>query len=155
GLARSELARAETLLESQAISQAEDDTRRSAVTSAEAAVDAANAGIRARELDVEFTRVTAPISGRVSDRRVDPGNLVAGGSSAADVLTTIISCCPIYFTFDGSEAVVLTYHRDARHGGAAPIRVRLQDDSGYSHTGTLVFTYNAIDTASGVIRLRA
>jgi RND family efflux transporter MFP subunit len=155
GLARSELTRAETLLESQAISQAEADTRRSAVTSAEAAVAAANAGIRARELDVEFTRVTAPISGRVSDRRVDPGNLVAGGSSAADVLTTIVSSSPIYFTFDGSEAVALKYQREARQGGAAPIQVRLQDESGYSRTGTLDFTDNAIDTASGVIRLRA
>lgn len=153
-LARTEFTRAETLLASQAVSQAEFDTRRGAVQQAEAAVAAANAGVRARQLDLEFTRVTAPISGRVSDRRVDPGNLVAGGSSAADVLTTVVSSAPIYFTFDGSEAVLLKYQRQAREG-AAPIQVRLQDETGYSRSGTLDFTDNAVDSASGVIRLRA
>ena len=153
-LARAELARAETLLASQAVSQAEVDTRRGALQTAEAAVAAANAAIRARQLDVEFTRVTAPISGRISDRRVDPGNLVAGGSSAADVLTTIVSSAPIYFVFDGSEATLLKYQRQARRG-AAPIQVRLQDESDFRHAGTLDFTDNALDTASGVIRLRA
>src|SRR5690606_23607151 len=122
-LARTELTRAEGLLASQAVSQAEVDAKRGAVQTAEAAVAAA---IRARQLDVEFTRVTAPISGRVSDRRVDPGNLIGGGSSAGDVLTTIVSSSPIYFVFDGSEALALKYQRDARNG-AAPIRIRLQD----------------------------
>jgi RND family efflux transporter MFP subunit len=153
-LARSELTRSETLLASQAVSQAEVDTRRGALQQGEAAVAAANAAIRARQLDLEFTRVTAPISGRVSDRRVDPGNLVAGGSSQADVLTTVVSSAPIHFVFDGSEAVLLKYQRQARNG-AAPIQVRLQDESTYDRTGTLDFTDNAVDTASGVIRLRA
>lgn len=153
-LARSELTRSETLLESQAVSQAEVDTRRGALQTAEAAIAAANATVRARQLDLEFTRVTAPISGRVSDRRVDAGNLVAGGSSAADVLTTVVSSAPIHFVFDGSEAVLLKYQRQARRG-AAPIQVRLQDESDFTRSGTLDFTDNAVDTASGVIRLRA
>jgi RND family efflux transporter MFP subunit len=153
-LARSELTRAETLLESQAVSQAEVDTRRGALQTAEAAIAAANANVRARQLDLDFTRVTAPISGRVSDRRVDPGNLVAGGSSAADVLTTVVSSAPIHFVFDGSEAVLLKYQRQARNG-AAPIQVRLQDEASFTRSGTLDFTDNAVDTASGVIRLRA
>ncbi len=153
-LARTELTRAEGLLASQAVSQAEVDAKRGAVQTAEAAVAAANAAIRARQLDVEFTRVTAPISGRVSDRRVDPGNLIGGGSSAGDVLTTIVSSSPIYFVFDGSEALALKYQRDARNG-AAPIRIRLQDESSYDRTGTLDFTDNAIDASSGTIRLRA
>ena len=153
-LARSELTRSETLLESQAVSQAEVDSRRGALQTAEAAVAAANANIRARQLDLEFTRVTAPISGRVSDRRVDAGNLVAGGSSAADVLTTVVSSAPIHFVFDGSEAVLLKYQRQVRQG-AAPIQVRLQDEADFTRAGTLDFTDNAVDTASGVIRLRA
>jgi len=153
-LARSELERAETLLESQAVSQAEVDTRRGALQTAQAAIAAANANVRARQLDLEFTRVTAPISGRVSDRRVDAGNLVAGGSSAADVLTTVVSSAPIHFVFDGSEAVLLKYQRQARRG-AAPIQVRLQDESDFSRSGTLDFTDNAVDTSSGVVRLRA
>lgn len=154
-LARSEFARAEGLLASQAVSQAEVDSKRGAVAQAQAAVSAANAAIRARQLDVEFTRVTAPIAGRVSDRRVDPGNLVGGGSSAGDVLTTIVSSSPIYFVFDGSEALALKYQREARTGGPAPIRIRLQDETSYDRVGTLNFTDNAIDTASGTIRLRA
>ena len=153
-LARTELTRAEGLLASQAVSQAEVDAKRGAVQTAEAAVAAANAAIRARQLDVEFTRVTAPISGRVSDRRVDPGNLIGGGSSAGDVLTTIVASSPVYFVFDGSEALALKYQRDARNG-AAPIRIRLQDETRYDRTGTLDFTDNAIDASSGTIRLRA
>lgn len=154
-LARTEFARAEGLLASQAVSQAEVDSKRGAVAQAQAAVSAANAAIRARQLDVEFTRVVAPIAGRVSDRRVDPGNLVGGGSSAGDVLTTIVSASPIYFVFDGSEALALKYQREARTGGPAPIRIRLQDETSYDRVGTLDFTDNAIDTASGTIRLRA
>lgn len=154
-LARTEFARAEGLLASQAVSQAEVDAKRGAVAQAQAAVSAANAAIRARQLDVEFTRVVAPIAGRVSDRRVDPGNLIGGGSSAGDVLTTIVSSSPIYFVFDGSEALALKYQRDARTGGAAPIRIRLQDETSYDRVGTLDFTDNAIDPASGTIRLRA
>lgn len=154
-LARTEFARAEGLLASQAVSQAEVDAKRGAVAQAQAAVSAANAAIRARQLDVEFTRVVAPIAGRVSDRRVDPGNLIGGGSSAGDILTTVVSASPIYFVFDGSEALALKYQREARTGGPAPIRIRLQDETAYSRTGTLDFTDNAIDTASGTIRLRA
>jgi RND family efflux transporter MFP subunit len=153
-LARSELTRSETLLASQAVSQAEVDTRRSNLMTAQAAIAAANANVRARQLDLEFTRVTAPISGRVSDRRVDAGNLVGGGSSSADVLTTVVSSAPIHFVFDGSEAVLLKYQRQAR-SGAAPIQVRLQDEAAFNRSGTLDFTDNAVDTASGVIRLRA
>ncbi|GAA0868102.1 efflux RND transporter periplasmic adaptor subunit [Brevundimonas basaltis] len=153
-LAQSELERAETLLEAQAVSQAEVDTRRGALQTAQAAIAAANANVRARQLDLEFTRVTAPISGRVSDRRVDAGNLVAGGSSAADVLTTVVSSAPIHFVFDASEAVLLKYQRQARRS-AAPIQVRLQDETTFTRSGTLDFTDNAVDTASGVVRLRA
>lgn len=154
GLARADLARAEGLLASQAVSQAEFDAKKAAVQTAEAAVAAANANIRARSLDLEFTRVTAPISGRISDRRVDPGNLIAGGSSMGDILTTIVSSSPIYFVFDGSEATALRYQREAAKG-AVPIKVRLQDEAEFTHAGTLDFTDNAIDPASGTIRLRA
>lgn len=153
-LAKADLARAETLLASQAVSQAEFDAKKAAVQTADAALAAANAAIRARTLDLEFTRVTAPISGRVSDRRVDPGNLIGGGSSAGDILTTIVSSSPIYFVFDGSEATALKYQRESAKG-AVPIKVRLQDETEFTHAGTLDFTDNAIDPASGTIRLRA
>lgn len=154
-LARTNLTRSEGLLASQAVSQAEVDTNRGALLTAQANVAAAQATVRARQLDLEFTRVTAPTSGRVSNRRVDAGNLVAGGSSAGDILTTIVSSSPIWFVFDGSEATLLKYQRQVRAGGGAPVRIRLQDENEFSHTGTLDFTDNAIDSSSGTIRLRA
>ena len=154
-LARTNLTRSQGLLASQAVSQAEVDTNIGAQRTAEANVAAAQATIRARQLDLEFTRVTAPVSGRASNRRSDPGNLVAGGSSAADVLTTIVSSSPIWFVFDGSEATLLKYQRQARAGAGAPVRIRLQDEGDFVHSGTLDFTDNAIDSSSGTIRLRA
>ena len=154
-LARANLARSESLLASQAVSQAEYDSNKAAVEAAQANLAAANAATRTAQLNLEYTRVTAPVSGRVSDRRVDPGNLIAGGSSAGDVLTTIVSGGPIHFVFDGSEAVALKYMRDAGANQNAPVRIRLQDDTAYNRTGRLDFSDNAIDTASGVIRLRA
>ncbi|WP_312733912.1 efflux RND transporter periplasmic adaptor subunit [Brevundimonas sp.] len=154
-LARANLARSETLLASQAVSKAEYDANKAAVDAAQANLAAANAAVRTARLNLDYTRVTAPTSGRVSDRRVDPGNLVAGGSSAGDILTTIISGGPIHFVFDGSEAVLLKYLRDGGASQGAPVRIRLQDESSYVHTGRLDFSDNAVNTASGVIRLRA
>lgn len=152
-LAKAELTRAEVLLSSQAVSQAEFDAKKAAVQTAEAGVAAANAQVRARALDLEFTRVTAPISGRISDRRVDAGNLIAGGSSMGDILTTIVGSTPIYFVFDASEATALKYQREATQG-PVPIEVRLQDETTFSHKGVLDFTDNSIDPTSGTIRLR-
>lgn len=154
-LARANAKRSEALLASQAVSQAEHDANVGALRTAEANITAAQAAVRARQLDLEFTRVTAPVSGRVSDRRVDPGNVVAGGSSAGDLLTTVVSSAPIHFVFDASEATLLKYQRQVRAGAAAPVRIRLQDESDFNRTATLDFTDNAIDTASGAIRLRA
>ena len=152
-LARTEFERASTLFDQGFLSQAAVDLRRANLETAEAAQAAANSAVRQARLDLEFTRVTAPISGRVSDRRADAGNLVAGGSSAADVLTTIVSTSPIHFTFDASEAILLRYQRSAQNG-RAPLRVRLQDEAGFEHVGYLDFTDNTVDTASGVVRLR-
>lgn len=154
-LARANLARSETLLASQAVSKAEYDSNKAAVDAAQANLAAANAAVRNARLNLDYTRVTAPTSGRVSDRRVDPGNVIAGGSSAGDVLTTIISGGPIHFVFDGSEAVLLKYLREGGANQGATVNVRLQDESTYKHTGRLDFSDNAVDTASGVIRLRA
>jgi RND family efflux transporter MFP subunit len=150
-----EVARAQSLLAATAISREEFEAKRAAAASGQAAVQLAQANVRARQLDLEFTRVVAPASGRVSNRRVDPGNLVSGGSSAADVLTTIVSSDPIYFVFDGSEALLLRYQREAIAGRAAPVKVRLQDETDYRWSGVLEFTDNAIDANSGAVRLRA
>jgi RND family efflux transporter MFP subunit len=98
--------------------------------------------------------VTAPATGVVSNRRVDPGNVIAGGSSAADVLTTIVSTNPIYFYFDASEAQFLKQQRQGG-GAAAVVKIRLQDEPDYRWEGRVDFADNAIDDGSGAIRMRA
>lgn len=153
-LARAEFERAETLLASQAISQAEADTRKGALQTAEAAIAAANANVRARQLDLEFTRVTAPISGVVSYRRVDPGNVVAGGTDQAQILTTVVSTNPIHFVFDASEGQLLKYQRETA-GRGKQVKIRLQDEVTERWNGTLDFADNILDDGTGAVRMRA
>ncbi|NUR11659.1 MAG: efflux RND transporter periplasmic adaptor subunit [Bradyrhizobium sp.] len=157
-LAQADLGRATRLLAVDAVSRSDVDRIRARVQAAQAALAAANARVQARALDVGFTQVRAPITGRISDRRIDPGNLVQGGGSGAEgtLLTTINALDPIYFTFDASEALFLKARR-ARESGAAPseVEIRLQDETDYRWHGRLDFTDNGLDTKSGTIRLRA
>ena len=154
GLARAELGRATRLIADEAVSAEEVDSLRARVKSAEAQLAAAQAGVQARRLNVEFAYIRAPITGRISDRQVDVGNLVAGDTaSGATVLTTINALDPIYFSFNGSEALYLKHRR--QQGGSQQVEIRLQDETGYSWKGRVDFTDNAIDRGSGTIRGRA
>jgi RND family efflux transporter MFP subunit len=156
-LARSDLARATRLTGDDAISAGEIDQLRSRARSAEAALAAARARLRQRTLDMEFTEVRAPISGRVSDRRVDVGNLVAGGDTGTTtLLTTINALDPIYFDFDASEALFLKAQRDRQKAGTPTlVQIRLQDEPDYRWNGQIDFTDNGLDPRSGTIRGRA
>ncbi len=153
-LSQSEYARAARLIDDEAVSQEEVDSLRAAVRNNQAQVAAAQAVVRQRSLDLEFTGVRAPITGRVSDRRIDLGNLVAANES---MLTTLLALDPIYFSFDASEALALRAQRERRDGGAAPteVEIRLQDESDYNWRGRVDFTDNAIDSGSGTLRGRA
>lgn len=154
-LARSDLERALRLVEDDAVSKSEIDALQARVTAATALLAAAQARVRSRSLDVEFTTVRAPISGRISDRRVDPGNLVAAGDGpAATLLTTIVATDPLYFTFDGSEGLFLKSKREGQ-GQGAEVQIRLQDETDYRWNGALDFTDNGLDPRSGTIRARA
>ncbi|MBA3667161.1 MAG: efflux RND transporter periplasmic adaptor subunit [Sphingomonas sp.] len=157
-LAQEDYGRAQRLLSADAVSRSDVDRLRARVQAVEAALAAANARVHSRALDVDFTRVRAPISGRISDRRIDPGNLVQGGGSGAEgsLLTTINALDPVYFTFDASEALFLKARR-ARESGAASsaVDIRLQDEADYRWHGRLDFTDNGLDQRSGTIRLRA
>ncbi|PZQ24168.1 MAG: efflux transporter periplasmic adaptor subunit [Sphingopyxis macrogoltabida] len=156
-LARANLARAGRLAADDAVSQSDLDELNARARAASAALAAADARVRSRALDVEFTQVRAPIGGRISDRRVDAGNLVAAGEGAgSSLLTTINALDPIYFSFNGSEGLFLKAKR-AQADGTTPatVEVRLQDERDYSRTGTLDFTDNGIDPRSGTIRGRA
>ncbi|MEO5706305.1 MAG: efflux RND transporter periplasmic adaptor subunit [Alteraurantiacibacter sp.] len=153
-LARSDLARAQRLVAEDAIAANEIDRLAAEVRANEAALAAAQATVRIRALDVEFATVRAPIAGRISDRRVDAGNLVAAGSGeAATLLTTINAVDPIHFTFEGSEALFLKARREGL--GAAEVEIRLADETDYRWHGRLDFTDNALDPRSGTIRARA
>ena len=156
-LARADYARVQVLKGDEAVSASESDSLRARVQAAEAALAAAVARQQARALDVEFTQVRAPISGRISSRRVDIGNLVSGDAGAnATLLTTINAMDPIYFSFDASEALFLKAQRDKIAGQpASDVEVRLQDEAGYRWKGKLDFADNALDPRSGTIRLRA
>ena len=157
--ARTAQDRGRTLLAARAISQEEFDTRQATALQTAADLAAAQAAERNAALNLAFTRVTAPLAGRVSDRRVAVGNLVNADST---VLTTIVSLDPIRFSFDGSEALYLKYQRDNRSGGrqssrivSNPVLIRLQDEAEYRWKGRMDFVDNSLSPGSGTIRGRA
>ncbi len=128
----------------------------------QAEVEMAKAAVAAAELDLSFTRVAAPIGGRVDRVRVTEGNLVAGGNTAAStLLTTIVSTDPLYVYFDIDEATFLDFVARARPGkgdGATtnlPVEVGLMTDAGFPHTGVLDFLSNRVERSTGTIRARA
>lgn len=151
--ARTELARSRSLAAQRAASVEEVEQRQAALRSAQADVAAAQAAVRARQLDIGFTGVRAPISGQVSQRRVDRGNAVTADQT---VLTTVVSTSPLHFAFNGSEALLLRYQRQA--GGVrlgAPVRIRLQDEADYVHAGQLDFLDNSLNAGAGTVQARA
>lgn len=151
--ARTELARSRALAAQQAASTEEVEQRQAAVRTGEADVAAARAAIRAQQLNVGFTRVLAPISGQVAERRVDPGNSVTADQT---VLTTIVSSNPLHFTFEGSEALLLKYQRQNAGGTTGTqVRIRLQDETSYAHAGRLDFIDPVVNSAAGTVRARA
>lgn len=153
-LAKSERARAVKLLAQHAISQEEYDTRTAGSEQADANVQAAQAALDSAGLNLEFTRVTAPISGVVGRAEITAGNLVASGQT---MLTTLVSTDPIYVTFDGDEQAYLKYMEFGRNPEAnkrQPVWVGLADESGYPHKGLMVFVNNEIDPTTGTVKAR-
>jgi len=154
-LAQVNLARAQRLVAEDAVAATEIDRLRAEVRNGRAALDAARAAVEARSIDVGFTTVRAPISGRISDRRIDAGNLVSGsGGATATLLTTINAVDPVYFEFTGSEALYLKAGREGLENGSA-VEIRLADEADYRWHGRLDFTDNGLDPSSGTIRARA
>lgn len=162
-LARSRRLRDAGLLKEQAVSQEEYDSRKAEEETDAALLAAAQAAVRSAALNVEFTQVRAPITGRVSDRRVDVGNLVQGGDlSQSSLLTTIVALDPIYFTFRASEALYIKYTRANQAGTRVssrdrpnPVEIKLQDEPDYRWKGHMDFVDNALEPSSGTMRGRA
>ena len=156
-LAEANLGRARRLLAEEAVSKSDVDRLSAAAQSARAALAAAQARVRSRALDVEFTQVRAPIGGRISDRKIDAGNIVSAGDGGGTLLTTINALDPIYFTFDVPESLYLkaAREREAKGGAGQVAEIRLQDEVDYSWRGRLDFTDNGLNRNSGTIRARA
>ena len=152
---KSEAARAEKLLPLQAISAQELDQLRAAARNGEANIKAAQAAVQTAQLNLSYTRITAPISGRISRTSVSVGNLVGVGDP---VLTTIVSMDRVYAYFDASEAAYLKYGRAAQSASrdAAPsVQMGLSNEEGFPHAGKLDFVDNRLNPATGSIRSRA
>lgn len=184
-LAQQRQERAENLVRQNAMSREEYDQRASELVQATADVAAAEANIQAAkanvetakasiivaeeavdsaELELDYTRIEAPISGRISNRLVTPGNFVNGGSSQSTLLTTIVSLDPIHCYFDANEREVLKYIRmveagtreNAREGEyRSPVFMKLADESGFPHVGHIDFVDNRVDPNTGTQRFRA
>jgi len=157
-LADMELERAQRLVSTQAISRAELDARTSGRAESEAAIRSAEAAVRMARLNLDWTVVRAPITGRVSRAEVTAGNLVQTGPSPT-LLTTIMSLDPIYVYFDGYEQAYLKYmHGDLASGSrpiGRPVYIGLANESGFPHQGTLDFIDNRLDRSAGTVRARA
>jgi multidrug efflux system membrane fusion protein len=167
--AQGDLDRAAQLVKDKTITVQTFDQRTQVKRVAEANVAAQEAAVRQAELDLQFTDLRAPVSGRIGDRRVSIGNLVTGGAGGTTtLLATIVSTDPIRFEFTFDEASYLRYERlaaggnvnarrddIAARGGSTVVRLRLIDEKDFIHVGRMDFVDNVIDRSTGTIRGRA
>ncbi len=158
-LAQQDLQRSEKLAAAKAVSVEELEQRRGELQQAQADLRSSQARLDSAELNLSFTRVTAPIDGRVGEALIKPGNLVTPASS---VLTSIVSIDPIHVVFEGDERIYLKYQAQARSGerpssreARNPVQVGLASDQGFPFQGEMDFVDNQIDPATGTIQGRA
>jgi RND family efflux transporter MFP subunit len=160
--ANAELQRANNLAGDNAMAPEEHDRRAAFAAESAAQVDAVAAGLRAAELNLEFTRVTSPIDGRAGRAIITAGNLVSSGPGEGTLLTTVVSLDPMYATFDTDEQTFLRYTAPARErmrgntrDSGLPIRMALAGDDGFPREGKMDFLDNQVNPATGTIRSRA
>lgn len=154
-LAKKELARGNDLRKKNSLSQEEVDRRQNEYDMAQSNLDNA-------KLDVEFTEVKSPIDGVVSRDLINVGNLINGTATNATLLTNVVSIDPIHFYFDAGERDLLRYirlsqsnKRESSRSAANPVKIRLQDEKDFTHTGVMDFVDNQIDQGTGTIVGRA
>src|SRR5713226_7519005 len=159
--AQSDFQRAERLHNNDGMSAEEYDRRATVRSEAEARIASTEAALRGAELNREFTRVTAPITGRVGRAEITEGNFVEGGAGQIRPLTTLVSLDPIYVYFDVDEQTYLKYARVTQIHGAGSHELRseallgLADEDGFPHIGQVSFVDNQVSSSTGTIRLRA
>lgn len=161
-LAKLEAERVQKLKNSGAVSREEYDQRLSVLNQQEASVEAARAALETAALMLSFTKVRAPVDGRVGRAEVTRGNLVTGGNEGGTLLTTIVSTDPIYVYFEGDENAYLRYQamernheRSSSRDVPNPVRVGLADEEGFPHQGHMDFVDNQVNATTGTIRGRA
>jgi RND family efflux transporter MFP subunit len=162
-LAVAQMKRSEALRKNDFASASSYDERVQQSRTAAASITVAQAAVDAAELDLEYTRITAPITGRISAHTISVGNLVTGGSGGGTtLLTTIVSLDPIHLLFDVSEANLLAYQRAIADGrlksvrdGSVEVQAQLIDEQKWSLKGTIDFIDNQVDRTAGTIRVRA
>lgn len=156
-LARQEFERAQRLVNTQAISREELDARTSSVAESEAAIRGAEASLRNAQLNLDWTTVRAPISGRVGRAEITAGNLVQSGPPSPSLLTTIVSLDPIFVYFDTDEQAYLKYvgAPGVTRSQSRTVQIALANEAGFTHQGTLDFVDNQLDRRAGTIRVRA
>jgi multidrug efflux system membrane fusion protein len=158
GLARTELARAHRLIDEHAIAQREFDQSEDALHEADANVEAQQAALQSAELNLQYTAITTPVTGRISRAEITAGNLVGAGPGAP-ILTTVVSVSPVYLAFDMDEQTYLRYAALGAAGNSGVSRISvaagLASEDGYPHRGRIRSIDNQLDTASGTIRVRA
>jgi multidrug efflux system membrane fusion protein len=161
-IAELQVERGAALVKSRNIPDAEYDQRKANLAVAKAQLKTAEAAVRNAELNLDWTDVRAPLAGRISDRKVDAGNLIQGGQQGATLLATIVTLDPIRFVFDVSEADYLRYTRLYLSGAMAssrdsvnPVRIRLADESEWTRSGKVDFVDNTLSARSGTMRTRA
>ncbi|MDB5292496.1 MAG: Efflux transporter, family, subunit [Phycisphaerales bacterium] len=160
-LAADQLARYTQLLKQGSVSPQDYENVKSASEQANAALAAADAAVESAQLDLEWTRVTAPIKGRIGRKLVTPGNFVNGGAGQATPLTTIQSVDPMYCYFYVNERAVLKYQRLARQRlrpsareTRVPVLMQLPDETDFPHVGVIDFIDNRIDPGTETITVR-
>jgi len=162
-LAKQQLERAQKLKQSDFTPQSTLDQRQQEMLSAAADAQVAQAAINSAQLNLDFTHITAPISGRIGAHQVSIGNLINGGETGTTtLLTTIVSLDPIRLVFDMPESDFLAYQRRAAEGkmlskreSDIAVEARLMDETDWTLKGKLDFVNNAVDRGSGTIRARA
>ncbi|WP_039790516.1 efflux RND transporter periplasmic adaptor subunit [Herbaspirillum huttiense] len=155
GYTASDLARGQRLLGDNAIAKRDFEEKQNASREASANVQAAQAALRSARLNLEYTQIVAPVSGRISRAEVTVGNVVSVGS-ATPALSTLVSVAKVYASFDVDEQSFLKYVNPARaKGTSVAVFMGLANEDGYSRKGRVGSVDNRLDTASGTIRVRA
>ena len=160
-LAKNDLERAERLFSGKAISEEEHDARSKGSRETIAAVQSAEANVNTAKLNLEYTKIRAPIDGRIGRELITEGNLVSGGGGDATRLTFIVSTDPVYVYVDADEHLALKYRRQAHQEGnkvkgtdQTPAELAVSDEANFPHPGHLDYISPRADTATGSVSIR-